>query len=65
MELIQGFAVALRSKGFGVALHTARGAAVKYQVPPPHLPNPLPLKPAHSHSLPHTPTQSLSLPLSP
>ena len=49
MELIQAFAVALRSKGFGVALHTARGAAVKYQVLPLHLANPLPFNPAHSH----------------
>ena len=65
MELIQAFAVALRSKGFGVALHTARGAAVKYQVLPLHLANPLPFNPAHSHhchTLPPNPTHCQSLP---
>jgi hypothetical protein len=59
MELIQGLAVALRRKGFGVALHTARGTAVKYQVLPLHLlkllhPTPLPLL-AHFHSLSRSP----------
>ena len=33
MELIQGYVRLLRSKGFGAAIHTALGPAVKYQVP--------------------------------